>query len=237
MRLLGYIAALLLLTAFAFQSPSTAGTDGWLPLKRSDVIRLLAAEKDIEVVKVDTLDELRRILSVDSKSAPDKIHYLAARPSELSSILSGNENLAPDDIISIVGNAAIPLTIVTAGNNEDIHSLRITAPVVNYRESELPRVYGVLSALFKRLYPGWPDAGEWPMKSLQQAWDNHPLNKTLKDPNEMIIRKQLDGITSATFGVPPDIIFYTVTAREQCVPRIDESNPLRRVDPFRRLIC
>jgi hypothetical protein len=68
----------------------------------------------------------------------------------------------------------------------------------------------------------------------------HPFSykgPPLKDPSNVIIKKNIDGIISATFGVPPDIIFYTVTARPLCVPRVDESKPLQRRHPIQRFIC
>jgi hypothetical protein len=51
------------------------------------------------------------------------------------------------------------------------------------------------------------------------------------DRNDQVIKKTLGGITSATFGVPPDIVVYTITARDSCIPDAKQGNP------FDRLIC
>jgi hypothetical protein len=71
------------------------------------------------------------------------------------------------------------------------------------------------------------------MSSLKEAWNIHPLvtKKMPADPNDLIIKKNLGGITSATFGVPPDIVVYTITGRDGCVPDVKQG------DPPDQLIC
>ncbi len=95
---------------------------------------------------------------------------------------------------------------------------------------KLDGVLRALSGLFKSLYPDWPEAQDWPTASLKAAWDTSPLvTKTMPaDPNDQIIKKHLHGITSATFGVPPDVVIYTITAREACVPDVKQGNPFER---------
>jgi hypothetical protein len=51
------------------------------------------------------------------------------------------------------------------------------------------------------------------------------------DPNDLIIKKKCGDITSATFGVPPDIVVYTIAARDGCIPDAKQG------DPLGRLIC
>jgi hypothetical protein len=81
------------------------------------------------------------------------------------------------------------------------------------------------------VYPDWPEARDWPMSSPEEAWNIHPLvtNKMPTDPNDLIIKKSLGGITSATFGIPPDMVIYTITARDGCIPDVKQGNPLDRL--------
>ena len=127
------------------------------------------------------------------------------------------------------------LSFVTAmaGNGEKVHSLRISVPVVNHSEEESRRVFKALSAVFEAVYPDWPMARDWPVRSAQEAWRNHPIaRKTpLADPNDVFVRRSEHGITSTTFGVPPDIVIYTITVRERCIPVREQGNP------FTRLVC
>lgn len=78
--------------------------------------------------------------------------------------------------------------------------------------------------------PDWPDAAKWPTDSLLKAWHN-VTERASADPDDQIIRKEVNGITNATFGIPPDLVVYAITIREQCVPNAT------RGDPFKRLIC
>lgn len=82
------------------------------------------------------------------------------------------------------------------------------------------RVSTMVASLFKRLYPKWAGAAEWPSESLLEAWKERK-----------IVRKEISGIINATFGVPPDVVVYTITTRDQCVPDASRGNP------FQRLIC
>jgi hypothetical protein len=224
-------SATLIVFAILAISAVALGQSTWLPLSRSEVMRLLAGDADADTIKLQTLDELLSSGSVDLRESDRR--RLNTQKTELA------EALAPDHMVWIVTNKAIPLTVTMAGRDENVHSLRIYAPVLNYSEEQSNRVFKVLATLFKRIYPTWADAEKWPLDSLQEAWDTHPLSgrRPLREPNDVIIRRRIGGITSATFGVPPDFVVYTVTAREPCVPKIDDSNPLQRSDPLRRLIC
>jgi hypothetical protein len=131
-----------------------------------------------------------------------------------------NGFLPPDHTIWIASNPAIPLGIVMAGRDQNVDALRITLPVVNHSQAQSERISAILVTLFRRLYPDWADAAKWPLESGLEAWKNGG-----------VIRKKISGITTATFGVPPDIVVYTITTRDQCVPDATRGNP------FQRLIC
>jgi hypothetical protein len=213
---------------------ATAESDGgrWLPIKRSELIQLLAGDSGVDAVKIETLQDF--LATAPLTLSPERLRDLEGQKIELAN------NLAPDDAVWIASNESIQLSMAMAGRNDSIHTVRVYVPVVNYSYEQSDRVFGALSALFKTIYPDWSEAEEWPQKSLTNAWEMHPFlykGPPLRDPNDVIIKKNIDGIISATFGVPPDLVFYTVTARPICVPRIDESNPLQRRDPMRRLIC
>lgn len=178
--------------AMAPQAQSLAASDGnpWLPLTRSEIIELTVGATNRESLKIETSDV-------------QKAKLIGFLPS--------------DDTIWMAANAAIPLTMVMAGRDRRVDSLRITVPVVNYSQAQTDRVFGILVALFKHLYPEWADAAKWPWDSLLEAWKKG-----------QIIRKEVDGITNATFGVPPDVVVYTITTRDQCVPDVDRGNPFQR---------
>jgi hypothetical protein len=188
------------------QVPSYGASTGsaWLPLKRSEIEQLSVAAVDGESFTVQTLDP---------------------QAAKLTDVL------ALDNSIWIRSNRT--LFIAMAGKGEDVHSVRVTVPVVNYSRQQADRVFAFLSALFKAVHPGWADAEKWPTDSLRDAWNKSPLvtNVAPADPNDVIVRRSSDGITSATFGVPPDIVVYTISAREQCVPDANRGNP------FQRLVC
>jgi hypothetical protein len=135
----------------------------------------------------------------------------------------------------IATNPALALGILIAGKDNNIHTIRI--PVftlgVTANQEKADRVFRLLSDLFSNIYPDWPEAQSWPTVSLKEAWNINPLvTKTVPtDPNDQIIKKSMRGITSATFGVPPDIVVYVVTARDACIPDVKQGNP------FDRLIC
>lgn len=197
----------------------------WLPLTRSDLAELLAGGKNGGAVKIETLDALFAAAETGREPQISKReHWLQAEKSRLSNILASGET------VWVASNADIPLTIVAAGKAERIHTLRIQFPIVNYSESQAKRAQDTLSDLFTRIYPEWAEAREWPRQSLQDAWDTYRPN-AIKSPNDRIVRKAVDGITSATFGVPPDIVVYTVTVRERCIPDAGQRGL------FQRIIC
>ena len=184
-----------LILAMAPQAQSLAASDSnlWLPLTRSEIIQFSVGATNAESLKIETSDVQKAKL---------------------------NGFLPAGDSIWIASNPAIPLTIVMAGRDQNVDALRITVPVVNYSQPQSDRVFAILAALFKRLYPDWADAAKWPSDSLLEAWKKGA-----------VIRKQITSVTNATFGVPPDVVVYTITTRDQCVPNSNRGNP------FQRLIC
>ncbi|HWY14735.1 MAG TPA: hypothetical protein VNX86_06310 [Rhizomicrobium sp.] len=142
-------------------------------------------------------------------------------------------SLGLDDTIWVAQLHHTPMTLIFAGRGEFVHSFKAVVPVVNLTDAQSKHALDSLSLLFKRLYPGWSGAAKWPADSLGAAWNASPLaNRTApKYGDDLIIKKDIDGIVSATFGVPPDIVVYTVTSRRDCVPTVSKGNP------FQRLIC
>jgi hypothetical protein len=128
------------------------------------------------------------------------------------------KSLAVVESVWVATDAALAMGILMAGKDENIHTIRI--PVftlgISANQEKADRLFRLLSDLFSNIFPDWPDARGWPMSSLKEAWNIHPLvaKKMPTDPNDLIIKKNFGGITSATFGVPPDIVVYTITARD-----------------------
>ncbi len=141
--------------------------------------------------------------------------------------------LAPDDSVWRIVASPIPVAIFIAGKDENVYALHVYFPVVRANPEDGKRIGAMLSALFKAIYPNWPDAEKWPQASLATTWNASPLmHKPIPaDPNDLIDKKTIDGITSATVGVPPDLVVYSVTTRAQCIPDI------RRGNPFQRVVC
>jgi hypothetical protein len=194
------------LSAMLHAPAASAQTAKFLPLTRTEIIALTAGSTNRESLGVKTADAIK------------------ARPAE---------SFAPGDELTLANNPKIPLTVFLAGKGENIHSIRIVAPVVNYSNEQSERVFKILSSLFTKIYPSWPDAAQWPQDSLSKSWNISPLvtKKMPADADDQIIRKEIDGVTSATFGVPPDIVVYSITSRPQCIPTVKSGNP------FQRAVC
>lgn len=220
---------LLLVAGLGFTTPCISAPDSpnWLLLTRSELVNVTVGSISTEALKIETLDEYIAQIGAGAQSNPTIARRLEGVRAELG------KALPPGDTVWFASNPAIPLMIVMAGNGEHIHSLRVTVPVVNYSEAQNKRVFDTLGALFKRIYPGWADAEKWPQDSLRDAWSKSPLVTRVApaNSNDQIVRKTLDGVTSATFGVPPDIVVYTVTTLDKCIPDIGQGNP------FQRIIC
>jgi hypothetical protein len=176
----------------------------YLPLTRTQIIATTVGASDKGAVEIKTVDAMK------------------SRP---------GENFAPNDQLTIARNPKIPLTVALAGQGEHIHSLRIVVPVVNYSKEQGDRVFKILSSLFVKIYPSWPGATKWPEDSLSKSWNGSPLmtKKMPSNADDQIIRKEIDGVTSTTFGVPPDIVVYGITTRVQCIPTAKTGNPFQRV--------
>jgi hypothetical protein len=203
---MGRLAGALLTTILiAFASPTIASD--WLPLTKSQIVKLTVGSANTESLKIELVDEKTKVKKTKS--------------------------LAVDESVWVAANAALAMGILMAGKDESIHTIRIpiiTLGMSKYQE-KADRVFKLLSDLFSNVYPDWPEARDWPMSSLEKAWNIHPLvtNKMPTDPNDLIIKKSLGGITSATFGIPPDMVIYTITARDGCIPDVKQGNPLDRL--------
>ena len=179
--------------------------EAWLPVTRSDVDAIAARALHIEGLK------------------------------SVSIVLPANQRdgLAPGDTVWGILGEKRPLGIVMAGEGERIHTIHIYFPIVNESETQSREAIKLMDALFARVYPDWPGAQTWPQDSLGASWNGSPLvtHTVPTDPNDLIIRKTLGGITSSTVGVPPDLVVYSITTRARCVP------DAKRENPFQRAVC
>ena len=225
--------SVLVLTAFLVAGLAArawaAEEGGWLPIKRADLMRLVAGEgNDTDTVKIMGREEMISILRAGAKAKPEIVERAEAKWKELSDLL------APDSEVLLLSGPAYPGGVLAAGSGENIHSIRIALYTLGLsRKEQSDVVFNFLSQLFKALYPDWADAGDWPTTSWKESWAMYAPDRqrSLTDPNDVIIRKELNGITSATFGIPPDIVVFTATARAKCVPNVRPGNP------FERIIC
>ena len=119
-----FLIGLILVTAPQAQSLAASDNNSWLPLSRSEIIQLTLGATNAETLKIETSDV-------------QKANLTGFLPS--------------DDTIWIVSNPAIPLTTVMAGRDQNVDSLRVTVPVVNYSQPQSDRVFANLVGLFKRL--------------------------------------------------------------------------------------
>jgi hypothetical protein len=104
---------------------------------------------------------------------------------------------------------------VLIGDDERTHTLYFYYPVLNDREEAGKSFY---PELFSHLMPDWEGASTWYGDSLGRSWQ--ATGRAMIDPtvshNEMIARHAEGDVRLATFGVPPDIVFYRVTSRPEC---------------------
>jgi len=197
------LAACVLLLATA--RAGAEDTSAWLPVTRSDVDAL----------------------------ATQTLHFQGLKSVPLVLPANQRNGLAEDDAVWSISGKGLPLGIFMAGQGERIHTIHIYFPVVNESETQSREAIELMDALFARVYPDWPGARQWPQDSLGASWNGSPLvtHTMPKDPNDLIIRKTLGGITSSTVGVPPDLVVYSITVRARCVP------DAKRENPFQRVVC
>ena len=199
----------------------------WLPLGRSAFMRILTEGSQTDHSAFRTLDEYVREEQAAAVWDPEKLKHID------ETFTKRRGAVEADDTIWIALDTALPFWVTMAGSDQKVHTISVTVPVVNLSREAGRQAFDTLGNLFEALYPDWPEAATWPDESIRRAWENHPLaRKTpLTDPNDVYVRYSQSGITSTTFGVPPDIVVYTVTVRERCIPTAEQGNP------FQRLIC
>lgn len=204
---------------------SAAEPTPWLPISKTD---LIAATFD-ELNATPTVKSMVEVLK-ERRSRPGLDSDGQAR---IDAMLKEIAALAGDSVL-IAATEKPPLSVTFAAQGERVHTIRVFVPVVSYRDKRnADQVFTNLSNLFARIYPTWRGARNWPKDSLGKSWNAHPwlTKQPLRDPNDLIPRTTIDGVTSATFGVPPDLVVYTITTRSKCIP------DAHKVDPFRRAIC
>lgn len=222
-------AAIVVGLAFAINSVTDRGGP-WLPLLRSDILRVLSEDTTDAAIRMEIWNAVAAEVPAKGLLEEQARRLQAKRTRELETEKARLANaLSAGESVWIATNPAIPLSVVMAGKDDRIHTVRVTVPIVNYSKTQSERALKVLSELFRLAYPDWTEAKDWPIRSLTDAWNTFG-RKDIKTANDRIVRKELNGMTSATFGVPPDIVVYTITARAHCVPTADGN-------PFQRVIC
>jgi hypothetical protein len=226
------LAACILPAALTVNAVAAAAHEGWLPVSRSDIVELTVSSANGAKPDVESLDKVLQQTGNDAAV----VEEMERQRSQLT------KTLAPDDSVSFAFSSTGAVAVLMVGRDEQVHSLRIFVNTVTLRSSESDHLFGSLSKLFGRLYPDWQEAHSWPAESLHAAWNNSSLVTDVApaDLNNTVVRTQRGGIISTTFGVPPDFVVYEVTARERCMPDLNQRDPLRDLmcakeeRPFRR---
>jgi hypothetical protein len=215
-------------------SRSTLAQDNstWLPFSQTELIRMLK-EAGFENPMVQSYEEAIGADLTQPGLTEEQKARLAERNKETTEIERKRLStvLAPGDIISAIWAQPGPLIIVVAGRADQIHSFRATVPVVNYSDADAKRVLEFISLLFTKTYPNWADAKDWHLASAQRTWEAWSRVVDKGDSSaqaDLIAVHRQDGMTAATFGVPPDIIVYTITTRQRCVPSLEGKDPMQR---------
>lgn len=107
-------------------------------------------------------------------------------------------------------------SVVLIGNGERIHTLWFYFPILNVRDTDA--AFAFYRGIFDHLLPEWTAGGDWAEQSLSASWE--PAGRAFIDPtisiDDTIARHTEGGVRLATWGVPPDLVFYRITARAEC---------------------
>lgn len=107
-------------------------------------------------------------------------------------------------------------SVLLIGDGERVHTVWFYFPVLNISDPQ--PVWAFYAGFFDYLLPGWAGGNDWAEVSLGKAWGASA--KAYQDPmisfEEMIARETVAGVALSTWGVPPDIVTYRVTARAGC---------------------
>lgn len=186
----------------------------WLPIGIEDIERIISAHESGVPITSKTADQILNEMESNSEASAKKINRFKNEKDRLE-----NEG----DNIWIITGRNLELSYILAGKGKKIHSIEISVAVVNMTQDENRKSFELISALLAQIFPGWKAAESWPLQSLKEAWDRREGAK--------IVEHKLDEYTVATYGVPPDIVVYTITGRERCIPDLKKGNP------FLLLIC
>lgn len=209
---------------------STQSENLWLPLTKEDLQNLVVAELDSEPRVFQSLDEAFSEEANKPSITPDKIAEMTRR------VVSIRRNLEKGEDLWFLGGEDLPVGITIAGTEKQIHTLNIYWPIVNHTEETNNKVFEFLSVVYQKVFPEWEEASNWPKESLREAWgvvaDYYEYkNKRELENYDPLIDLTRGGITSTTYGVPPDIIFFNITTQTECIPTLEKGNP------FQKSIC
>jgi hypothetical protein len=191
-------------------SLAAAGDERWLALSRAQIMRLFEVADAKEVH--------------DSKSAPRDVLLLHAN----------------GDTVWVGINQSAKFRLAMAGRGEQVHSIRVFVPVVNLSKKQGYETVKMLTGFFEAALPEWREARKWPEQSMSLSWSAaaNAMERKPFDPENIIAKKTIAGVTVSTFGVPPDIILYAATTRQVCIPKLQprDSKDVGN-DPIQRLVC
>lgn len=217
-------ALLILIACSVWVLPVVApASPKWLPIEKSEVLALFVSEFGLGNDDILSMEQWLNQLRIKYADDPKRL----ARVNEEQSRMKAEQG--DEDEIWFVGRRSLPLLVAMIGVGEQVHSLRIGVPVVNLSKEEGERTFRVLSDLFEAIYPDWSDAKNWPTTSLKDSWNRLAAMQRGDDPDKTLVRETRNGITSTTFGVPPDLVIYAVTVRKRCLPTATTGNPYERI--------
>ena len=204
-------------------------TPAWLPINKSEFIKLYAEKLNLPLKEPKPLDVWLTAKRLELRSKPGQLRGVEAYFANSRNFITPGETLWLPG-----GGHEDNIQFALVGRGDRIHSFRVVVGEVNMFRDEGKKTKSFLSALFQKIYPNWPEATQWPLKSLKESWKiSERLMRGDRSipPNDSFIRTRREGITSSTFGVVPDVVIYSITVRQNCIPT------LALGEPFRRAIC
>jgi hypothetical protein len=208
--------------AFAASLDEPTRSNHWLPFAHAELDELYARELDAENTEWVSLAQRFERARVAAQGKPRKLEKLETRVARLAEVLD------PRDEIQFLLSPDFSLAILVAGEGDKIHTVRMMVPLVNYTRDDQERAFAFLEQLHVRAFSSkWDGAKDWPKTSLATAWNlvatemGKGEGETRRPRNEMLITHTSDHVTAVTFGVPPDLVVYTITTRERCVPDLE----------------
>jgi hypothetical protein len=159
------VLIILVVGASLAQSAISQDTRAWLPIKKSEFIKLYAEKLNLPLKALTTLDALLIAKRRELRSKPRRLHeaeeYLA----------NSRKFIAPGETLWLPGKGNKGnILFVVAGSGDRIHSFRVTVGLGSMLEDDVKRTLSFLSALYEKIYPDWSEAADWPLGSVGESW-------------------------------------------------------------------